>query len=105
MAASSSSPLEPALIEECAGWIAEQMEEEGYLIDPGLIQLILEHEHSGPGPAPTSEHPRTAQRLLAALEEAGVRGIPESINEQLVINVLEWEDEFLSFAGRPRPRT
>jgi hypothetical protein len=100
----SSSPLEPALIEEAAGWIAEQMEEEGYLIDPGLIQLILEREHEDGGPAPASAHAETARRIITALEAAGVRGIPEAINDRLIITVLEWEDEFLAFAGRPRPR-
>jgi hypothetical protein len=104
MLASNSFPLEPALIEEAASWIAEQMEEEGYLIDPGLIQLILEREHGDGGPAPASAHAHTARRILLALEAEGVRGVPEAINDRLVVAVLEWEDEFLTFAGRPRPR-
>lgn len=103
MVAHGAFPLDPDLLAECAGWIAAQMEEEGYLIDPALVQLIIEYEHDGAGPPPASLHPQTARRVVAALEAAGVRGMPETVNEGLVRIVLEWEDEFLALAGRPRP--
>jgi hypothetical protein len=103
MPAHGSQPLDPALLEECAGWIAAQMEEEGYLIDPGLVQLILEHEHGDSGPTPASLHAETARRVITALEDAGIHGIPETVNDRLVLTVFDWEDEFLSLAGRPRP--
>jgi hypothetical protein len=96
--------LSPALLSECADWVAAQMEEEGFLVDPGLVELILEQEREGSLGALPSSHVEAAPRLLELLTAAGVRGVPEAVNERLIIAVLEWEDEFLALAGRPRPQ-
>ena len=90
------------LIEECADWIAGQMQEEGYLIDPALVQRILETEQDQPVRVPRVSHQEAATGLVVELEAAGVRGIPEAVHARLVMTVLEWEDEFLALAGRPR---
>lgn len=90
-----------ALLDECAGWIAAQMEEENILIDPGLVSLIMEVERRlGPPRAASAE---TAGDLESALLEQGVHGVPDAINAALILSVLEWEDEFMGLAGRPRP--
>lgn len=94
--------LEEELLVECADWIAEQMAEEGYLIDGGLVQLILEKEQAAPAHIPTITHEQAARRLVEELAAAGVQGAPDAVDERLVRAVLEWEDDFLSLAGRSR---
>jgi hypothetical protein len=94
--------LEPELLTECADWIAEQMAEEGYLIDAGLIELIIERELASPARIPAVSHAEMAAQLLDILAADGVQGVPEAIDARLVRLVLEWEDEFLALAGRPR---
>lgn len=94
--------MEQELLEECADWIAGQMEEEGYLIDAGLVQLILEREGESPQRIPTVTHAQAAAQLVERLTADGVQGVPNAVDERLIQIVLEWEDEFLSLAGRPR---
>jgi hypothetical protein len=90
-----------ALLDECAAWVAAQLEEENVLIDPGLVSLIMEVERQiGPSRAASRE---TAASVEAALLDQGVRGVPDAINAALIYAVLEWEDEFMGLAGRPRP--
>jgi len=89
-----------ALLDECADWVAEQLEEENMLVDPGLIALIMEVERTlGPLRAASQE---LASAIEAALVERGVQGVPDAINAFLIYNVLQWEDEFMGLAGRPR---
>ncbi|MFN8556147.1 MAG: hypothetical protein U0531_01935 [Dehalococcoidia bacterium] len=94
--------MEPELLQECAGWIAEQMAEEGYLIDPYLVELILEKERATPVRIPAIDHTTAATQLVADLAADGVEGVPDVVDARLIRQVLEWEDEFLSFAGRTR---
>ncbi|MBI2760538.1 MAG: hypothetical protein HYX51_03825 [Chloroflexi bacterium] len=94
--------MDQDLLIECADWIAEQMSEEGYMIDAGLIQLILEKERSVPIVIPDVPHGEAATLLVAELAADGVQGVPEAVNERLVVAVLEWEDDFLAFAGKAR---
>lgn len=94
--------MEPELITECADWIAEQMSEEGYLIDAGLIELVLQKERLQAQRIPAITHQQAAADIVAMLAEDGIQGIPDSINDRLLVTILEWEDEFLSFAGRSR---
>ena len=94
--------MEHELLVECADWIAEQMSEEGYLIDAELIQLVLEKERTAAARVPAVSHGEAAAGLVAELAADGVQGIPDSVDARLVRVVLEWEDEFLALAGRPR---
>lgn len=94
--------MEPELMSECADWIAEQMSEEGYLIDADLIELVLQKERLHPQRIPAISHQQAASGILPLLADEGVQGIPDSINDRLLVTILEWEDEFLSFAGRSR---
>ena len=45
-----------------------------------------------------------ADRILKRLDEAGIQGAPDPIDRRLVLGVLQWEDDFLALAGRPRSR-
>lgn len=90
------------LLVECADWIAAQMEEEGFLVDAGLVQLVLEKERTAPARIPAVAHAEAAAHLVALLAADGIRGVPDAIDERLVRIVLEWEDDFLALAGRPR---
>jgi hypothetical protein len=94
----------PELMEECADWIAAQMEEESMFIDAGLVQLMLEHEWADTERIPAITHDQAADRILKRLDEAGIQGAPDPIDRRLVLGVLQWEDDFLALAGRPRSR-
>jgi hypothetical protein len=94
----------PELIEECANWIAEQMEEEGLWVDADLIQLMIEKEWQEPRRIPEITHDQAADLILVRLAEAGVQGAPDAIDRRLILGVLQWEDDFLSLAGRSRVR-
>jgi hypothetical protein len=96
----------PELIEECADWIAAQLEEESKFVDAGLIQVMLEHEWADDLRIPAVTHDQAADRIIARLADAGVhdRVVGDSIDRRLVLDVLSWEDEFLALAGRSRTR-
>ncbi len=96
--------MTPELMEECADWISAQLEEESMFIDPGLVQLMLEHEWADEERIPAITHDQAADRILQRLEEAGIQGAPDPIDRRLVLGVLQWEDDFLSLAGRTRSR-
>ena len=94
--------LEGELLEECSGWIAEQMAEEGYMYDGSLVELVLELERElGLQGLPGGQQ-ATAIRLGEELAARGVRGIPNDITVDGLVNLLDWEDQFLSFAGIAR---
>ena len=92
------------LIEECADWIAEQLEDEGMLVDAGLVQLMLEHEWAAHERIPLITHEQAADHILERLVSAGVQGAPDAIDRRLILGVLQWEDDFLALAGRSRTR-
>ena len=90
---------------ECADWIAAQLEEEeGMWVDAALVQQILELEREDPQRIPEITHEDAAGRVLQRLIDAGVQGVPDAIDQRLILGVLQWEDDFLSFAGRSRTR-
>lgn len=91
--------LEGELLEECAGWVAEQMGEEGYVYDAGLVEVVLELERELGLQALPQGPQAAAARLSAELGERGIRGVPNDIDEQGLVVLLDWEDQFLSFAG------
>lgn len=94
--------MDDQLLTECADWIAEQMSEEGYMLDADLVQLILEKERGLEQAIPRISHAEAASGVLRALEDAGVQGAPGAVNTNLIVTVLQWEDDFLGFAGMPR---
>jgi hypothetical protein len=91
-------------MEECADWIAAQLEEESMWVDAGLVQMMLEQEWAEDERIPQISHDEAAERILRRLEDAGVQGVPDQIDRRLVLGVLQWEDDFLAFAGRARTR-
>lgn len=90
---------EAAFIEECADWIAAQLEEENIWVDGGLLDRILTIEREF---QPFASRHETAEALHRALTEAGIQGMPDAIDLRLLNSILEWEDDFLALAGRPR---
>lgn len=92
--------LDPSLWEECADWIAEQLEEENMLVDPALVTLVLEIERERADDRAASQD--TARAIEATMLERGVNGVPDTINARLIFSILQWEDDFLGFAGTPR---
>jgi hypothetical protein len=90
-----------SLLDECADWVAAQLEEENIFIDPALVTLVMEVERRL-GPTRSASQ-ATAQAIEGRMQEDGIKGIPDSINAALIYAVLQWEDEFMALAGRPRP--
>ena len=90
--------LEGALLEECAEWIWEQIQEEGLFVPGELIELILTTEreldlHARP-------LPEIATGVATAFREQSHLLSPT--DERAIESVLAWEDEFLGIAGIPR---
>ena len=92
--------LEGALFNECAEWVWEQLQEDGYQMAGELVDLILvtERELGVQG----RELPEIARVLEDEFRMRGVTGAPLEINAQLILAVLQWEDDFLGFAGITR---
>ena len=89
---------------ECAGWVAEQLADEGVMIDPPLVFMLLNmEEHIRETSDSFVPHEEMAGRVAALAAEEGIRSEPAGIDSALVLSILSWEDEFLSFAGMPRP--
>ena len=90
--------LEGALLEECAEWIWEQIQEEGLFVPGELIELILTTERAlGVQAQPI---PEIASGVAAAFREQSHLLSPT--DEHAISAVLAWEDEFLGIAGIPR---
>ena len=90
--------LEGALLEECAEWIWEQIQEEGLFVPGELIELILTTERElGLQVRPL---PEIATGVAAAFREQSHLLSPT--DERAIESVLAWEDEFLGIAGIPR---
>lgn len=92
--------LSGALFSECAEWIWEQLQEDGYQLAGELIELILQTERELAIQArPLGE---IATLLAGEFRLRGVSGAPFAIEPPLIQAVLEWEDEFLGFAAIAR---
>ena len=92
--------LQGELLTECAGWIWEQMLDEGFQLQGELVELILETERElGIHAAPLAE---IAARLEGEFQLRGVASQPHPMSAPLIRTVLDWEDDFLGFAGIPR---
>lgn len=92
--------LQGELFTECAGWIWEQMQEDGFQLQGELIELILETERE------LDIHTRGLDEIARLLEDEfqvrGIRAEPYGIDAALIRAVLDWEEDFLGFAGIPR---
>jgi hypothetical protein len=92
--------LQGELFTECAGWIWEQLQEEGYQLAGELIELILEAERELGIQA--LDLGTVASRLEEEFRLRGVVGTPYALDVPLIRAVLEWEDDFLGFAAISR---
>lgn len=100
MSESGSRRLEGDLLVECAEWIWEQLQEDGHYMAGELIEEILKAERELGVQAQPLE--RIAGAVESYLAERGIGAQPQPIEAQVIRVVLEWEDEFLGFAGIPR---
>jgi hypothetical protein len=100
MAYTGSGRFTPALLAECGEWVWEQLQEDGIYLAGELIDLILETERE------LNVQARALAEIARVLEEEfrmrGIGGTPNPIDANMIQAVLEWEDEFLTFAGIPR---
>tara|TARA_Y100000588_G_scaffold394117_1_gene512942 strand:+ start:2377 stop:2667 length:291 start_codon:yes stop_codon:yes gene_type:complete len=90
--------LEGPLLEECASWIWEQVQEEGMFVPGELIELILLTEREIG--LQSQELPVIAAGVVAAFR--GQSHNLSNTDEQAIGVVLAWEDEFLGIAGISR---
>ena len=92
--------LHGALLTERSECVWEQLQEEGYQLSGELIDLIFETERElGIQAKPLDEIARVLE------EEFRMRGIqaqPFAIDAAMIRAVLDWEDDFLGFAGITR---
>lgn len=92
--------LQGQLFTECAEWVWEQLQEEGIQLQGELIELILETERElGIHTAPLEV---IAGALAEEFERRGIVARPYPVDARVIRAVLEWEDDFLGFAGIPR---
>ena len=92
--------LQGPLFTEAAEWIWEQLQDEGYQLAGELVELVLETERELAIQA--RPLPEIAQLLEDEFRVRGVAGNPHPISAPLIEAVLQWEDDFLGFAGIPR---
>lgn len=94
--ATLTGKLQGALFTECAEWIWEQMQDDGYYLAGEIIEMILDTERT------TGVHtrplPEVASVLAADFARRGITGNPAPIEAPLIEVVLQWEDDFLGFA-------
>lgn len=92
--------LTGALFTECAEWIWENLQEDGYFVAGELVELILETERA------LGVHTQGLETIASALErefqQRGISSGPEPIGREIILAVLQWEDDFLGFAAIPR---
>jgi hypothetical protein len=92
--------LQGELLTECGEWVWEQLQEDGYQLSGELVDLILETERE------LDVQTRPLDEIATILEEEfrmrGIQAQPFGIEAAMIKAVLEWEDDFLGFAGIPR---
>lgn len=96
----STGRLSGPLLDECGEWIWEQLTDDGMQLAGELIDLILQTERE----LQVQDRPLDEIATIVADEfrMRGITGQPHAIEAPVVLAVLEWEDEFLGFAGIPR---
>lgn len=92
--------LEGDLFTECAEWIWEQMQEDGMFLAGELVELVLQTERE------LGIHHQDLDTIASTLEgtfaERGITANPAPFDARLIRVILDWEDDFLGFAGIPR---
>lgn len=92
--------LSGELLVECAEWIWEQMQDDGMFLSGELVELVLntERELGIQALSPALIAPRLEQEFAAR----GIDANPAPFDQRLIKVVLDWEDDFLGFAGISR---
>ena len=96
--------IDKNIAQEGADWIAEMVSEDlGGFVPSELVDLIMEFEGKvrAEGDA-EMDHQSMVKQLVPMLEEDGVPMKDGAVTPSLIGEILHWEDEFLSMAGRPR---
>jgi hypothetical protein len=100
MTTTGEGRLSGELFDECAEWVWEQLTDEGFHLSGELVELILRTERE------LAIHTRpladVAQLLADEFRMRGITTSPYEIDAPLIHEVLQWEDDFLGFAGIPR---
>lgn len=98
--------LDEQLATECANWVAEQLSEEfGGFLAAEVVDAILEFEVEIriEQADPEMDHASMANHLL---ERLGEEGAPTNerwgVTPELLVEILNWEDEFRGLAGLAR---
>jgi hypothetical protein len=97
--------LDKRLVDEGADWIAEMVSEDlGGFIPAELVDLIMEFETKVREESndPEMNHQTMVTRLVPLLEADGIPMKDGAVTPYLIGEILHWEDEFHSMAGRPR---
>ncbi|MDA0256976.1 MAG: hypothetical protein O3C25_04445 [Chloroflexi bacterium] len=100
-----AGPLPPRLAEEGANWIAEQVSEElGGFVPAELVDLMMELEHAVRTELSDAalDHASMSLHLVDRFEAEGVPVKTGALTREVLLELLHWEDEFLSLAGYPR---
>lgn len=88
------------LFDECGEWIWEQLQDDGFYLAGEVIDLILQTERE------LGVQGQDIDSISRTIEDEfklrGIGGNPNPIDAALIHLVLQWEDEFLSYAGIPR---
>ena len=92
--------LQGPLLAECGEWVWEQLQEEGYQLSGELIDLVFETERELG--VQTKNLDEIAQVLEAEFRMRGIQAQPFALDAALIKAILEWEDDFLGFAGITR---
>ncbi|MGH2609370.1 MAG: hypothetical protein ACRDHF_09815 [Tepidiformaceae bacterium] len=100
MSTAETGRLNGDLFTECAGWIWEQLSEEGFHLSGELVELILLTERELA--IHTRPLPEVAQLLADEFRLRGISTSPYELDAPLIEEVLRWEDDFLGFAEIPR---
>ena len=85
------------LFNECAEWVWEQLQEDGFVLAGELVDLILLTERELD--IHTKSLPEIAKLLEDEFRLRGITGNPVALEAPLIQAVVEWEDEFLGLAG------
>ena len=97
--------MEDKILEECANWIAEQASDQlGGFIPAELLDLMFELETKirEENNDPTMGHKAMSIFLLEELRKEEVPIEKTGLNENILEELLHWEDECLSLSGHPR---
>ena len=92
-------------LEECANWVAEQASDQlGGFIPAELLDLMFELEPKIRAKNKDTEmdHQTMSKFLMTELRNEGVPIDKTGLTENILQELLHWEDECLSLSGIPR---